>query len=79
MSGVPVLVTDVSENSLFIKDGVNGFIVKPGDKNAMTEKLIYILSNYNKIAETVGKNGYETALKNFHYSNYSSDMTKFIQ
>ena len=79
MSGVPVLITDVSDNSLYIKDGVNGFIVKPGDINAMTEKILYIINNYNKMAEIIGKNGYETALKNFHYSNYSAKLKEFLQ
>lgn len=79
MSGVPILVTDVSDNSLYIHDGVNGFIIKPDDIFAMTEKILYIINNYNTIAESVGKNGYETALKKFHYSNYSAKLNEFMQ
>lgn len=79
MSGVPVLVTDVSDNSLYIQDGVNGFIIKPGDIFAMTEKLLYIINNYNTISEIVGQNGYNTAIKNFHYSEYSNVLCEFIK
>ena len=78
VSGVPVLVTDTSDNSLYIKDGYNGFIVEPGNYKEMAQKLIYIISNYSKLKNTIGKNAYLTAKENFNYANYSKKIYKFL-
>jgi len=78
ISGIPVLVTDVSDNSMYIRDGYNGFIVEPGDYKKMAEKIIYIISNYKSIKDTVGKNAYLTAKECFNYVNYSKKIYNFI-
>ena len=78
ISGVPVLVTDVSDNSLYIKDGYNGFIVKPGDYKEMAKKIIFIITNYNKLKNTIGKNAYNSAKENFNYANYSKKIYNFM-
>ncbi len=79
VSGVPVLVTDVSDNSLFIKDGHNGFIIEPGSAEAMREKVEYIMDNYNELVERVVDNAFETARGNFHYANFSGVLSEFLQ
>lgn len=78
VSGVPVLVTDVSDNSLYIKDGYNGFVVKPGDYKEMAEKIIYIITNYNDLKGDVGKNAYLTAEKYFNFPIYSKKLYNFL-
>jgi len=78
ISGVPVLVTNVSDNSLYIKDGYNGFIVEPGNYKKMGEKILYVISNYNKLKKTISMNAYQTAKEYFNYSNYSKDIFNFI-
>lgn len=78
ISGVPVLVTNVSDNALYIKDGYNGFIVEPGNYKEMAQKLIYIISNYNKLKNTIVKNAYQTAKEKFDYSNYSKMIFDFM-
>lgn len=79
VSGIPVLVTDVSDNALYIKDGYNGIIVKPGDAHEMAEKIIYIINNYNYIANGIVQNAYDTAMGNFHYANYSKQLNNFLK
>jgi glycosyltransferase involved in cell wall biosynthesis len=78
VSGIPVLVTDVSDNSLYIEDGYNGFIVAPGDCEKMAEKILFIISHYNSIRETIGKNAYDTAKKHFYYLNFSEKLYSFL-
>jgi len=78
VSGVPVLITDVSDNSLYIKDGYNGFIVQPDDYIDMAKKILYIFSNYKSISDNISKNAYETARKYFDYSNYSKKIYNFL-
>lgn len=78
VSGVPVLLTDVSDNSLYIKNGYNGFIVEPGDYKKMAEKIIYIITNYNDLKDIVSKNAYLTAEKYFNFHIYSDKLYNFL-
>lgn len=78
ISGVPVLVTAVSDNEIYIKDNYNGFIVKPGDAEAMANKIFKIIENYNKVAHQISINAFDTARKCFNYSNYSSILSAFL-
>lgn len=78
VSGVPVLVTNVSDNALFIKDGVNGYIVQPGDPVAMSQKLLEIMDHYHRTAATIAENAFATARDNFHYAIYSKKLAEFM-
>ena len=77
-SGVPVLVTNVSDNKLFIKDTKNGFIVEAGNAVHMAEKIISIMHHYNNVAPSVSVNAQETVRKNFYYKNYSNLLETFL-
>ena len=77
-SGKLILVTDVSDNKLFIKDGINGFIVSPDDNNAMLDKLKYIIENYSNIHQTIEKNARITSLEHFYYRNFSQSLSEFL-
>lgn len=78
VSGVPTLLTDVSDNSLYIKDNFNGFIIPPDNEQAFVKKLDYIINNYENIAEKIAQNAYNTALRHFDYRNYSNLLTNFF-
>lgn len=74
-----ILITDISDNSHFIKDDINGYIVPPNSDNAMLEKLLFIIRNYDKIEKRVIDNAYLTSIENFHYKLYSSKLFEFMQ
>lgn len=76
--GKPILVTDVSDNKLFIEDGVNGFIVPPDDNDKMYEKLSYIIANYVDINETIKANARKTSLNSFYYKNFHQPLNQFL-
>jgi len=76
--GKPVLVTDVSDNNIFIKDGINGFIVPTDDNGKMYDKLSYIMTNYNTIYDNIQKNANETSRKSFYYGNFSKILHDFL-
>ena len=78
-SGIPFLVTDVSDNNFYIRDNYNGFIIPPDDKNALLQKLIFIISNYNSFKDEVTKNAFETAKEFFHYNLYSLKIKEFLK
>lgn len=76
--GKPILITDVSDNKLFIKDGVNGFMVPPNDSEKMYHKIAYIVDNYNNIFNSIQCNAIETSKNSFYYKNFSEDLNKFL-
>ena len=76
--GKPILITDVSDNKVFIKDGENGFIVPPDDNEKMFEKLDYIIRSYEDIVENVQKNAIESSKSSFYYKNFTKPLNNFL-
>jgi glycosyltransferase involved in cell wall biosynthesis len=74
-----ILVTDISDTAMYIKDGVNGFIVSPDDVREMTEKLSYIITNFNSIEPKMIHQAAITSAKYFDYRHYRSALTTFLQ
>jgi glycosyltransferase involved in cell wall biosynthesis len=78
VSGIPVLVTDVSDNTLYIRDGFNGYIIPPGSASSMAEKILEIISDFNDQAETLVENAHQTVRENFDYRLFSRDYVDFF-
>ncbi|TDQ31165.1 glycosyltransferase family 4 protein [Zeaxanthinibacter enoshimensis] len=76
--GKIVLVTDISDNALYIKDGHNGFIVPPDDDLAMYKKIRHIIDNYREILKTVPDHAMATSRKEFFYLNFKNVLTDFL-
>jgi glycosyltransferase involved in cell wall biosynthesis len=73
----PVVTVNVGEISDYINDGINAFIVPPGDSEALAEKLIYVLNN-QEIAKQVGIKGKELTENIFNYNYQTKRMIGFI-
>jgi glycosyltransferase involved in cell wall biosynthesis len=78
VSGIPILITDVSDNALYIKDGFNGYIVPPGSAQAMADKIQKIIREYNWQSPEVVKNAYNTVREYFDYRLYSKAYSDFF-
>jgi len=78
VSGVPALVTDVSDNALYIKDKINGYIVPPGSPSKMADKILEIISNYNMNAGEIAENAKLTAVREFDYRLYTRTFSDFF-
>ncbi len=74
-----VLVTDISDNALYIKDNVNGFVVPPDDKAAMYEKIKYIMESYDSLESKVVLNALKTSKEDFDYRIYSKKLRNFLK
>lgn len=74
----PVLVTDVSDNKLFIKDGINGFIVPTDDNDKMYEKLAFIIENYDEMHEDIQQRATETSRQHFYFRNFHDSFHTFF-
>lgn len=57
-SGVPIVATRVDGSPEAVRQGVNGFLVKPADVHGLAEKIIFLLKNPSKAAE-MGKRGFD--------------------
>jgi len=55
-AGTPVIGSRVGGIPELVEDGARGFLVPPGDENALAERLRWILSNPDKAGE-MGKSG----------------------
>jgi len=49
--GVPVIATDAGNNPELIKDNFNGFLIKCGDINVLSEKILCLHKNRKKLEE----------------------------
>jgi len=78
ISGVPVLVTNVSDNSHYIKDGFNGFMVDDISSDGFESKIAQIMKNYDQVKFQISIAGYETAVKHFDYQLYKDKLTEFL-
>jgi len=78
VSGIPVLVTNVSDNGLYIKDNENGFIIEPDNELGMADKLVYIIKYYNIIVPEIKRNALNTMSKHFDYRNYAVVLNDFL-
>jgi glycosyltransferase involved in cell wall biosynthesis len=78
VSGIPTLLTDVSDNGFYIKDGFNGYLIRPGSLTEMVSKINNIIENYNVKANEIAINAYKTAQDNFDYRLYTDILKNFL-
>ncbi|HNS71459.1 MAG TPA: glycosyltransferase family 4 protein [bacterium] len=64
LAGVPIIASDIGGNSDAVENDVNGYLVKPGDISALSEK-INILSEDRNLRVRLGNNGRTKALLEF--------------
>ena len=76
-TGNPVISVRVSEISKYITDGENGFLTEPGDTEELSDKLKYVLSNY-EAAKAVAKRGRALTDTIFNYNFQSKRIIDFI-
>lgn len=76
-TGLPVILTEIQGVAHdFIKDGVEGFIVK--DSSELAERIIYLLNNNGKIIE-MGRKGRERATTVFAMRNICNQYKTIYQ
>jgi glycosyltransferase involved in cell wall biosynthesis len=77
-TATPVVTVDVGEIPDYLTDGVNTFLVEPGNVNALAEKLDYILNNYES-AKNVAKQGKQLTETVFNYNYQGKRIIKYIE
>ena len=76
-SGIPTLITNVGENSKYVKDDIHLYFSTPNDFEMYASKLNYILNNYDQ-AKHVANNGKKFIELNYSYKQVGKKMKDFI-
>lgn len=76
-SGTPSLLTDVGENTKYIKENQHAFFVKPNNIKEYADKIIYILENYD-FASTIAQTGKKFIIDNFSQTAMGGQLKDFL-
>jgi len=77
-TGKPVIITDVGEIGLFLKDGENAFIAHAGNVASFSEKIVQVFKQYPD-ALRVGEKGRELVFNEFNYVHQANKLVSFIK
>lgn len=73
----PVITVKVGEIPDYLTDGVDSFLVEPGDCNELAGKLDYVLNNYDSALE-VANHGKQLTTTTFNYHFQAKRIIQFL-
>lgn len=74
----PCIVSDGTGTARYIENFKNGFVFINGDANALTEKILWIIHNKNKLP-VMGKEARKTYEKNFSMEIFETNLMKAVK
>jgi glycosyltransferase involved in cell wall biosynthesis len=77
-TGNPVISVKVGEIAKYLIDSQDAFLVEPGDVNGLSEKLDFVLNNY-QFAKEIAKRGKDLTESVFNYSFQTKRIIEFIK
>ncbi len=72
----PVITVKVGEIPDYLTDGVDSFLVEPGNTSELAEKLDYVLNNYD-LALKIARKGKELTRQSFNYNFQAKRIISF--
>lgn len=78
VSSIPVLLTDVSDNLKYLKDGKDVIVADANNSDDFAFRMMQLIDNYNKIAPELSKNAIKSAKKHFDYMLYKDKLSDFL-
>jgi glycosyltransferase involved in cell wall biosynthesis len=75
-TGNPVVITNVGEIGLFLKDGINAYVAAPDSVEKFSEKLQEALSDNNR--EQIGLEGKKLVYGEFNYLTQAKKLERFF-
>lgn len=73
MAGKPVIGSAVGGITEIIEDGMNGFLINPGDYEALAKRIELLITNED-LRKKIGASAKETALKQFTITNWIDNV-----
>lgn len=77
--GLITISSSIGEVSNVIKDGENGFLVKPGDEKELEKKLEYIINNLDLLKLNIGQNARKEIIDNYSQNIFVKKISKIIE
>ena len=77
--GLPVIANLTGDIGLYLKDGVNGYVVSGNDRTAVAESLRRAVNDYDVFYETMRRNALHTAAAHFDYHLYTDSLCGLIR
>ena len=74
--GLPIIASDVSDNGVLVKDGINGFVFPSNDKDKLADCIVRYLNLSDEQKTEMGKKSRERALSMFSSISF---VEKYIQ
>ena len=66
-SKLPVLVTKVGENPFIVKEGINGWLVKPADLKNLAKKIKRVINMDRNKLRAIGERNYKEVEKKYDW------------
>ncbi|OGK34425.1 hypothetical protein A3F58_01540 [Candidatus Roizmanbacteria bacterium RIFCSPHIGHO2_12_FULL_37_9b] len=74
----PVIVTRKGGVSTIVKDGVNGFLVRPKSSNEIATKVNLLIEN-EKLRYKMGENAYRTVVQRFNWDKIAGKFYRLYE
>lgn len=75
--GIPVIASDIAGIPEIVIEEKTGYLVKPGDKKQLTDSIIKMVSDIEKMRE-MGRNGIEYVISNFDKKRQFDSFLRFF-
>lgn len=76
--GLPVVATDVGDNSYLVKDKETGFLVPVRDSDSIAQKLLLLIKD-SDLRKSMGAKGYEHIKSNFSIEKFTQEYISLIE
>ena len=73
----PVITVNVGEVANYLTDGLNSFLVEPGNYETLAEKIDLVLNNYGSALE-VARNGQLLTTTDFNYNYQAKRIMQYV-
>ena len=77
--GLPIITTSTGESDNYLIDGSNCIVIRDSQSSDEIMKYIARLNSNSQLAESLGRNARETAIRNFGYENYATPLSEFFK
>tara|TARA_Y100001954_G_C15754817_1_gene575712 strand:+ start:113 stop:1192 length:1080 start_codon:yes stop_codon:yes gene_type:complete len=75
---LPVITTDVGDNSVLVKEGINGYLTKVKDINTISDRIVYLVYS-DKTRYKMGLKSYEYIKNNFTIKKFAQRFTELFE
>lgn len=76
-AGLPVLTNDISDNALYLHDGLDSFFVESVSVEQISSKILEIIEKRDQLSK-ISKNANDVAKTNFEYSIYNDKLKRIF-